>query len=130
MSETASTPSTTPGQPKKGAGGCLLLVGITGAIIIGWMIFSSSTSSSPNGDDVGAYVACQQWVEEQLKAPSTAEFPTTSSVDISNKGAQWTVNGYVDAQNGFGAMIRTDFTCTATHTGDGNYRGNAYLSSY
>jgi hypothetical protein len=32
------------------------------------------------------------------------------------------VGSYVDAENSFGAMIRTHFVCELTYIGDGNYR--------
>jgi hypothetical protein len=56
---------------------------------------------------------CQERVSAELKAPSTADFPSYSEQAISHSGALWTVNSYVDAQNSFGAKLRTRYTCTA-----------------
>lgn len=53
---------------------------------------------------------CKKAIKEQLKAPSTADFP---SFDYNF----WTVKdgivikSYVDAQNSYGAQIRTHFQC-------------------
>lgn len=70
------------------------------------------------GTRVGAYEACERAVEASLKAPSTAEFSGYSSATVTNDGDRYVVQGYVDAANGFGAQIRTDFTCTVRDTGD------------
>lgn len=56
-----------------------------------------------------AFVICQSFVRKQLKAPSTAKFPAAESTK--RDGATYTVKGGVDAQNSYGAMIRTPYTC-------------------
>ena len=51
-------------------------------------------------------------VKNSLKSPSTAEFPfsyNSSGVSITKTGDIYTVKGWVDAQNSFGATIRNDF---------------------
>lgn len=52
----------------------------------------------------------QRFVKNKLKAPSTAKFPATQLAQVSrtNQGT-YIVTSYVDSQNGFGAMIRTDY---------------------
>lgn len=54
-------------------------------------------------------------VESTLKAPSTAKWPREDKV-IADKGIgnTWLVYGYVDAQNGFGAMLRTKYKLTVS----------------
>ena len=62
----------------------------------------------------------QEIVEQNLKAPSTAEFPWYDEMTAKNSyGDVWTVTGYVDAENSFGAMIRQNFwvELTLTETG-------------
>lgn len=90
-----------------------------------------STGDSPSGDPpasaeheaVEAYVVCQQFVEDRLRAPSTAEFGEPySQVTTHNGGGEYTVRTYVDAENAFGAMIRNDFTCIVQHTSGDSYR--------
>lgn len=116
-------------EPKKSpngcATGCLIIVvlaviaGIIGAISGGGDDGSSTPSS---GDQYGAYDVCQQFVDDQLKAPSTSDYPSIDEASITHRGRTWDVVAYVDAENGFGANIRVPFACTVTHTGDGNYR--------
>lgn len=58
-----------------------------------------------------AYYTSQVFVKRNLKAPSTAEFPSQSESTItpSEDGATYKIYSYVDSQNGFGAMIRTKY---------------------
>lgn len=75
---------------------------------------SSSTSSTPTArhSGVGAFVACQQFVKDRLRAPSTADFPSGSTRYTTEiGGGKYRVEAYVDSQNGFGAMLRSNFTC-------------------
>lgn len=48
-------------------------------------------------------------VESALKAPSTAQFQDSQDLKIQRNGNLVAVQGYVDSQNSFGAMIRSDF---------------------
>lgn len=59
-----------------------------------------------------AFVMSQTFVKRALKAPSTAEFPwiTDEMVSISQRpDCGFRVIAWVDAQNGFGAQIRTRY---------------------
>ena len=73
--------------------------------------------SAPAGpDDMDALTVCQQFVEKQLKAPSTAEF---SGHIIKNSNPDWTVTGDVDAENAFGVMLRNRYVCNVSVNPDG-----------
>ncbi len=61
--------------------------------------------------------SCKDAVRARLKAPSTADFPEPIDVTVSRKNpADYSVSGAVDAQNGFGAKLRQNYTCGA-HAG-------------
>lgn len=60
--------------------------------------------------------ACRERVKTQLKAPATAQF-SGEMVTKQPTGEFFEVNGVVDAQNGFGALLRQRYRCTVT--GDG-----------
>lgn len=63
-----------------------------------------------------ACYACRQFVRNNLKAPSTADFQLCDEASsIYQRERVFTVNSYVDAQNAFGAKLRYDFTCTAEY---------------
>lgn len=57
-----------------------------------------------------ARVLCRYAVEAKLRAPSTAEWEKLPKVE--NRGAgRYEVNGWVDAENAFGAKLRNDYRC-------------------
>lgn len=105
---------------KQSGGGCLGLV--LAVVLIGGLASTCGGGGSDvgGGNAYGAQSACEDWVKDQLKAPSTADF---SDVDISG-GDPWTITGTVDAENGFGAQIRATWTCDVRLEGD-YYRGSA-----
>lgn len=56
---------------------------------------------------------CQMWVEERLAAPASADFPFGGAAGMQDLGAgKYGITSYVDAQNRFGATLRTDYDCT------------------
>ena len=93
---------------------CLLIISLS-------IIFSGGDSeqNEPQLNEFGEYyevdnaaacVMAQLMIEGQLKAPSTAEFQWCHDADILYFGNQtYKVYSYVDAQNSFGAMIRTKY---------------------
>jgi hypothetical protein len=77
----------------------------------------------PTGNE--AFYAAQDFIEKQLKAPSTARFSklnwdekTGWEVLATNR---WKAGGFVDAQNAFGAMIRSDWLAVIDWTGSNYY---------
>lgn len=65
-----------------------------------------------NGDVI---YLCREMVKAQLKAPATAEFPGIFDSDgrpTSLDGCKTVYRSYVDAQNAFGAKLRSQFLCT------------------
>jgi len=77
---------------------------------------SSTTDWRQEDNSIMAYIMMEDFVKDRLKSPSTAEFPGVwdgRNEHISKAGAQtYKINSYVDAQNSFGASIRTRFTGT------------------
>lgn len=108
--------------------GCLTLVilGIIGSLI-GGDGDGSSTPRQTGPSASMAYVMCQSFVKDRLKAPSSAKFPgmfeeTYSDATTKLSETQFRVRSWVDAQNSFGAMIRNNYTCTVSYTGNDNWR--------
>lgn len=56
--------------------------------------------------------ACKEATLDALKAPGTAEWVDISAVAASGSSEVFDVTGEVDAENGYGALIRNRFTCT------------------
>ena len=68
----------------------------------------------PYGADASYMLQVENTIKNYLKSPSTAEFPSRFfsdewSFEYSYKDGIATVSSYVDAQNSFGAMIRSPF---------------------
>lgn len=110
----------------KGCGlGCLGMV----VAVIALAVACTASGGGGGGDDrppsdYEAEVQCQDWLKEQLKAPSTAKFSGT----VSTGGpTAWQVSGTVDAQNSFGAMLRSTWSCAIRLDGD-TWRGSATLN--
>lgn len=109
--------------------GCIALSIIAGIVLIVFMVLNldngggSSSPKSDISDKYGASAICRQYVEESLKAPSSAKFPSITNETITNPSlGTWEVLSYVDAQNSFGAMIRTEYYCIVFYLGKGKWR--------
>ena len=80
--------------------------------------YSSQTSTPASkkfntndlGDKIDLHIQAQQYILQGLKAPSTAKFPALpyEATDLGN--GRYKVVSYVDSQNSFGAMIRSDWS--------------------
>ena len=69
--------------------------------------------------EFGAWIMAQDFVEQRLKTPSTAKFPLQADRILRSSEGCFIVSSYVDAQNNYGAMVRTHFLCEVC-TADGN----------
>lgn len=82
----------------------------------------SESSTKEGHSDVEAWIAAQLEVEANLKSPSTAKFPLGTEEHVTKiNDNTFKVNAYVDSENSFGAMIRTNFSCTVEFTGEDTY---------
>jgi hypothetical protein len=54
-------------------------------------------------------VFAEKTIKDILKAPSTAKFVDVEAYELSNEKDVWAINGYVDSQNSYGAMIRNQW---------------------
>ena len=70
--------------------------------------------------EIQAFAVSQDAVRVKLKAPSTASFPWTPIRAQHTGDCRFQVLAYVDAQNGFGAMIRSNYIATLTYAPDTN----------
>ena len=113
---------------KKGCLGCLGLIVVI-AMIVGIMP-AVGGGSSDSSDKIDAWVMAQHFVEQQLKAPGTADYGGVwdgdyqSSDDVVTElgDDKFRVSAWVDAENSFGAKIRTYFVCELEYVGDDNWR--------
>lgn len=100
----------------------LLVVGLPAACT-GALMLSGGDDWEPTENE--ARSVCEGWVEDRLKSPATADF---SGVSTRAVGGQYEVAGQVDAENGFGATVRTAWTCAVRYdTATEEWRGSARL---
>jgi hypothetical protein len=87
-------------------------------LIILFMVIGSLSPSSPTpattstgieNREINSMGFAEYVIKDLLKSPSTAEFSKTKAYELSDQKDVWVVNGYVDSQNGFGAMIRSSW---------------------
>lgn len=64
---------------------------------------------------------CRQSVEGKLKAPATAEWSDEAAESQNARDDYVLVTGSVDAENGFGALIRMEWTCNARLLSDDDW---------
>ena len=83
------------------------------------MCVNSCPEPDPNAwktedNSIGAYIMMENFVKDRLRSPDSAKFPGVfdGKLDhvryLGNK--KYIINSYVDSQNGFGAMIRSNFS--------------------
>lgn len=90
------------------------LIVLVGLVLGGILIAVTATSKEPaEGTKEGATDVCHQFVEKKLKAPATAKFIDKGAA-LKPTG-NWIVNGEVDAENSFGALIRSVWSCEVHH---------------
>ncbi len=67
-------------------------------------------------DHLDAFIICQGFVKDQLRAPSSARFPVSANTIYRSRGS-FRVKSQVEAENAFGVLIRQTFVCDATYHG-------------
>ncbi len=75
-----------------------------------------------SADAFEAYRQCTRLVADELVEPDTATFPEPSQANYAEVDDAWVIDAYVDAFNGVGALIRSNFTCEMEPTQRG-WRG-------
>ncbi|BDB52112.1 hypothetical protein [Flavobacterium ammonificans] len=74
---------------------------------------------------ITALTAAQEEVKSRLKSPSSANFPWGIDCVTKISDNTYVINSYVDSQNSFGAMLRTNFTCQITLNDNDTYTCNS-----
>lgn len=93
-----------------GASGLYLVFAAVGGVRAG-------LDREPSHNSIGAFVACQAAAEQRLRSPATAEWPSSRASNIEHLGSgRYRVRTHVDAQNAFGAMIRSNVDCAVRFT--------------
>lgn len=111
-------------QNRKGCGGgCLGVVALVIVTAVACSIGGGEDSWEPTATE--ARLVCEDWVRDQLKAPATADFTDGAE---SGGPSSYTISGEVDAENSFGATLRTSWTCSIEYRdSDEQWHGRAVL---
>ena len=67
-----------------------------------------------HGSSTMAAIMCEDYVKQRLTSPGSADFASLLSGEVridSLGGGRYKVHSYVDAQNSFGALLRSQFVC-------------------
>jgi hypothetical protein len=121
-------PSEAPGgeedkpSPAQSVVGGLMLVLLLGLLYMNYCGDSGTSEPRATHSDAAATVMCQSFVRDRLAAPSTARFPRGTAQVTKADATTYRVASHVDAQNHFGAQIRSRYVCTVRWVGDGNWR--------
>ena len=93
-------------------------------ILAGMMALAGANAYAD--DHTEAKGVCQEFARKHLKAPSTAKLEPLSTVAAAPSHDKkwsklrnvWESIGWVDSQNSYGAMLRTEYSCTAQKNGN------------
>lgn len=95
----------------------VLATAAAGSLLGACDLKSDTTPGSQDQKDSAKFI-CEEFVDRTLKAPDTAEYGGLSEARITFDGDEtYTVRNYVDAENSFGAKLRSNFTCKVEFLG-------------
>lgn len=126
-------PDAPPAKKPMSALGCFGWLALI-AVVIGLVASAGSDDEGGGGggdsfdeQSFAAFDVCRDFVTRRLKSPGTAKFRNFHQDDgevvVTGSGAgPYVVRSTVDSENGFGALIRSSFTCTVNHVGGENWR--------
>lgn len=95
---------------KGGIIGLAVTLALVGAAAL--LLQDGRNDSDANLPDFGtsqeAIAQCEARIAKLLTSPATAVYDTSATASRT----VWTVNGAVDSENGFGALLRSEFQCS------------------
>ncbi|MBM0277797.1 hypothetical protein [Micromonospora tarensis] len=96
---------------------------IAAAVLVVLAIAGGTAYALMPSDEDNAVEQCQTAVSAKLKSPATAKYAddVTVASEDGNFGSYYEVTGEVDAENGFGALVRGDYRCKVNLEKDGSW---------
>ena len=94
-----------------------ILAGI--AIVLVFFAIGLAFGSRSGTSRTAVCVRAEAFVKSKLVAPASAHFPLCDEMIVQQNGDhEWSVTGYVDAQNAFGASLRHSFSVDLVQDGN------------
>lgn len=115
MTDQTDAPDETPQASPRRSLFWPITIGVILVSCIAAPIIRSARGQSEPSTGYDAQFACEGFIKDRLKAPSTAQF---SGETFTGSAPRWTVTGAVDAQNSFGAALRNSWSCIVRIDGD------------
>lgn len=107
--------------------GCIVLI-----FLCIFLLIKLNDDGTSNYSKDKLYIQCysfsQDLVKNKLKSPKTAKFPSYSDSFITDNGDTIIVTAYVNAQNSFGATIKTNYVATIKIDNNKPKSGSVYIS--
>lgn len=99
---------------------------VLAVVFCGFVFYPSGNGTGEGKDSYGhdwavAMTVAEKAVKSELKSPSSAEFSSKNETTINVSGNTWTVSGWVEAQNSFGATIRNSYSVKFTFNSSDKY---------
>lgn len=104
------------------------IIGVIATIAILLNNIPNKNDWKKENNSLDAYLMMQEFVKDKLKSPASAEFPSYYDMKdniLFNGNRIYTIKSFVDSQNGFGAMIRTNYIGDIEQTGKDNWKINS-----
>ena len=90
---------------------------------LAWLQFQKKKAEYPELSERDSAALFAQCVELQvLKAPATAKFPAFDDMVVNGSNGNYSVSGFVDSQNSYGASIRSTFTYNIVKDYNGKWK--------
>lgn len=89
-------------------------------ILLLGVLIALASCSNDKPTELDAQLNAEQYVEKLLKSPGTAEFGTADITELED--GVFKVKSYVDAQNEFGGVVRTNYECTVRYINNGRVK--------
>lgn len=104
-------PSTKIQDPKKAVIALLIFLVVAVFIVVKCGCSNEEENKIKTYDKIDALTHAQIYIKSKLKSPVSAEFEGGVGGVVKINDTTFTVIGTVDSQNGFGALLRSNYSC-------------------